>query len=89
MIAWAGLNFSIGEAIGEGSAVAEGITVADGDSILVGLRVGILVGMFVGVPVNTVFLYSINLWLDSGWFDSITGAVFVLSVEPLDVPPPP
>ena len=66
MIAWAGLNFSIGEAIGEGSAVAEGITVADGDSILVGLRVGILVGMFVGVLVNTVFLYSINLCLDPG-----------------------
>ena len=74
--------------VGDGVAVDEGINVTVGVGILVGIRVGIRVGMLVGIRIGSGVLVGMTTAGCCCWV-SITGAVYVLSVEPSDEPPPP
>ena len=72
-----GLVFFFGVVVGDGVAEGDGAIVSVGVCVLVGMRVGILVGIFVGAAFTTAFLCSTNCWLNSGWFVSTAGAVYV------------
>ena len=75
-----------GVVVGDGVAASEGVNVTVGVGILVGIRVGIRVGILVGMRSGSGVLVGMTTTGCCGV--SITGAVYVLSVEPPDEPPP-
>ena len=88
MAACIGRAFFFGVVVGDGVAVGEGVNVTVGVGILVGIRVGIRVGILVGMRSGSGVLVGMTTTGCCCWV-SITGAVYVLPVEPPDEPPPP